>query len=136
MRLRAAIGALHFDLAAALECGESFDPLDLVLLHQAFDALGVLGHDLVLAVLDQGQVQARVVAVDALFDRILEVIPNVGAVQQRFGWNTADMQTCAAEFRVLLDDRGLETVLAGTHRRRVPARSATDDDEVVCHLIA
>ena len=111
-------------------------PLDFVLLHQTFDAFGVLGHDLVLAVLHQRQVEARIFAVDALFRRVLEVVPNIRAMKQRLGGDTAYMQTGAAEFRVLFDDRGLEAVLAGTNCRRVPARSATDDDEVVCHLIA
>ena len=64
---------------------------------------------------------------------VLEVVPDIGGMKQGFGGNATDMQASAAEFRLLFNDRGLEAVLAGANCRRVPARSATDDDQVVCH---
>ena len=55
--LRAAVSALTSTLPPPL-ASRALDPLDLVLLHQELDALGVLGDDPVLAVVDQRQVEA------------------------------------------------------------------------------
>ena len=56
-----------FDLAGAGQAAVALDHVDLVLLHQELDALGVLGDDLVLAVEHQREIQARILAVDAVF---------------------------------------------------------------------
>ena len=128
MRLRAAVRRLDLDFTAAFQGPEAFDPLDLVLLHQSFDALGVLGHDAVLAALHKRHIQAWIVAVDALFLRIFEVLPHIGAMQQGLGRNAADMETGTPELRVLFDDRRLQTILPGADGSRVSARSAADDD--------
>ena len=71
---------------------------DLILPHQEFETLGVLGHDLVLAVLDGRPVQlARIDAFDAEFLGILQVIPKFGVEQQSFCGNAADVKARSAE---------------------------------------
>ena len=58
-------GRGDFDLAGAGEASAAEDPLDLVLLHQELDALGVLGDDLILTIADAAEIEARVIAEDA-----------------------------------------------------------------------
>ena len=99
------------------QAAETLDHVDLVLLHQEVDALGVLGDDLVLAVEDQREIQARIFAMDAVFDGVLEMLPNVGRVQEGFGGNAAHMQAAAAQFRVFFDDGDLQAVLSRTNSR-------------------
>ncbi len=83
--------------AARLQSGETLDPIHFVLLHQELDALGVLGDDFVLAVENFGVIELRILALNALFGGVLEVFPNVGRVQQRFGGDAADVQAGAAQ---------------------------------------
>ena len=124
-----AVARARQDRAVAL------DPVDLVLLHQELDALGVLGDDLVLAIEHHGVIQPRILAVDAVFAGVQEVLPDIGRVQQRFGRDAADMQAGAAQLGVFFDDGGLQAVLPGANRRRVAAGAAPDDNHVVCHFI-
>ncbi len=56
--------------------------VDLVLPHQKVDALGVLVDDLVLAIADEGKIQARVVTVNSVFFRMQKPVPHVGCVQE------------------------------------------------------
>src|ERR1700688_3491386 len=44
------------------------------------------------------------------------------------------MKTRAPQLRVLLDNRGFQSVLAGTHCGGVAARAATNHNQIVCHV--
>ena len=64
-----------------------------------------------------------------------EVLPEVGGVEQRFGRDAAHVQAGAAELGVFFDDRGLQAVLAGAHRRGVATRAAPNHNQVISHFI-
>jgi hypothetical protein len=56
----------------------------------------VFGDDLVLAVANQREIEAGVLAVDSFFDRVLEMIPNVRGMKESFGGNAAYVEAAAA----------------------------------------
>ena len=119
-------------LRRAGQLAVAFHGLDLVLLHQELEALGVLGDDFLLALLNRGPVQlARVHAFDAEFLGLFQVIPEFGVEQQRLGRDAAHVQAGAAEESVFFDESGLQAVLAGANRGSVSGRSAADDGYVV-----
>ena len=132
-RLDAGIG-LDFHLAAALEGGEARDALDLGALQQEFDAFGVLGDDPVLALLHFGIVEARVFAVDAVLVGVFEMLPDIGGVEQGLGGNAAHQEAGPAEFGLLFDERGLESVLAGADGCGVAAGTTPDHYQIVRHF--
>ncbi len=110
-------------------------PVDLVLLHQELDALGVFGDDLVLAVEHLGVIQARIFALDALFGGVHEVLPQVGGVEQRLGGDAADVQASSAQLGIFFNNRGLQAVLAGADRRGVATRTTPNHNQVISHFI-
>ncbi len=122
-------------LAGAGQAAVALDPVDLVLLHQELDALGVLGDDLVLAVEHQGEIEARIIAMDAVFFRVLEALPDVGGVEESLGGDAAHVQAGSAQLGVFFDDGGFEAVLSRANGRRISTGAAPDDDHVVCHEV-
>ena len=122
----------HAILRRAGQLAVSFDGFHLVLLHQELEALGVLGDDLRLALLDGSPVQlARVHAFDAEFLGLFQVVPEFGVEQQSLGRDAADVQAGAAEESVFFDERGFQAVLAGADGGGVSGRAAADDGYVV-----
>ena len=126
--------ARHFHAPAALQRRVTLDPIDLVLLHQELDTLGMLGDDLVLPVDDLRVIHARLFADESFFVGVQEPLPHVRRMQQRFGWNTAHVQARATQFRIFLDNGGLQPVLSGAHRRGIPARTTPDNNQIVRHF--
>src|SRR5689334_6447791 len=112
--LRARVGG-DFQLSGARQTAVALDHVHLVFLHQELDALGVLGDDLVLALEDQRKIQTRILTTDAVFNGVLEMLPNIRRTQERFGWNAAYMQAAAAQFRVFFNDRDLQAILPRTN---------------------
>ena len=132
-RLDAAFGVdLH--CARAGEFGVALDDVDFVLLHEKVDTFGVLADDLVLASADQGPIEARVFALDALVGGMSEVFPDVGGMEERFRRDAADQEAGATEAVIFFDEGGLEAVLTGADCRGVAAGAAPDHDYVVCHV--
>ena len=116
------------------EPAESRDHRDLVLLHQEFEALGVLVHDVGFALLDRGPVELRSAdhsPIDAVFRRVLQVVPDFGVEQQRLGGDAAHVQAGATEHRVALDEGDLEAELAAANGRGVTRGAAAYDGHVV-----
>ena len=77
----------------------------------------MFGDDLVFAVEDQREIQARILAADAVFDGVLEMLPNVRRMQEGFGGNAAYMEAATAQFRVFFDYSDLQAVLSRTNSR-------------------
>src|SRR5438045_7962448 len=50
--------------------------------------------------------------------------------QEGFTRDATNVETSATEFRILLDDRGLESELDGADGGNIAARTGTDDDDV------
>ena len=110
----------------------SADGFYFILLHQEIETLGVLGHDLRLALLDGGPIQlAGVYAFDAEFLCFFQVVPKFGVEQQRLGRDAAYVQAGAAEHVVFFDEGGFQAVLAGADRGGVASRAAADDGDVI-----
>src|SRR5207248_1706109 len=104
----------------------------LVLFHQKIQALGVLGDDLILAVLYDFPIQfARAQTINAIFFGGLEVIVNFGVKQQGLGGNAAHMQACAAELVFFINQAGLQSKLAGAECGGVSAGPAPDNGNVI-----
>jgi hypothetical protein len=59
------------------------------------------------------------------------LLEHLGGMQQRLRRHAADIETGAAEGRILLDHRDLHAELRCAHRADVTAGSGTDDDEIV-----
>ena len=121
-------------LPPPLQRGVARDALHLGALEQHLDALGVLVDDAVLAILDLGIIQARVLAVDAFLLRVDEALPDVGGLQQALGGDAAHQQAGAAELGLLLDERGLQTELAGANGSGVAAGTTPYHDQIVRHF--
>ncbi len=84
-----ALFALDLNFSATLQRRVSLDDIHLVLLHQEFDALGVLGHDSILPVHHLREVQDGFLERNSLFFRMQHVRPDFSRVQQAFGGNAA-----------------------------------------------
>ncbi len=95
----------------------------------------MLGDDLVLAVEHLRVVELGVLAVDALFLGMYEVLPHVGRMQQRFRRDAAHVQAGAAQLGIFFDNGGLEAVLAGADRGGVAARTTPYHNQIVWHFI-
>ena len=66
---------------------------------------------------------ARVHALDSILLRIFQVVPELGIEQQSLGWDAAHVQAGAAKIRILLDESGFQSVLAGSNSGRVSGRA-------------
>ena len=68
---------------------------------------------------------------EAEFFGALEMIVDIGVVQENFGGDAAHMQASAAEERVFFDDGDFQAPLRGADGGDVSARSAADDHDIV-----
>ena len=82
------------------------------------------------------EVERDVADGDAELFRLLDLGPDVGVLEERFGGDAAAVQARAAEERIFLDDGHLHAELPGADAGDIAARTAADDDDVVllfCH---
>ena len=121
------------DPAAALQCGRAADDLDLVLLHQEIDTLGMFGNDSVFALHHFREVQRWIFHADALGLRMFHVRPDFSRVKQAFGRDAADEEAGAPQPVLFLNERGLESVLAGANGCGVAPGATPDNYEVIRH---
>ena len=98
------------------------------------DAVGVLGDDVVLALLHLGIIEARILAQDAVFFGVLEVLPHIGGVEQRLGGNASHQEAGSAEFGLVFDEGGFQSVLAGADGCGVAAGTTPNDNQIVGHF--
>ncbi len=94
----------------------------------------MLADNAVLALLRLRVIQPRVLAVNALFFAMHEPLPHFRGLKQGLGGDAAHQQTRSAEPGLLLDERRLQSVLAGANGGRVSPRAASDDNEIVRHF--
>ena len=62
---------------------------------------------------------------------MLEIVVDLGVVQQHFGGNAAHMQASAAEKRILFDHQSLQSVLPGADGGLVSPWAASNDHQIV-----
>src|SRR5579883_2776022 len=117
-----------------LERPVALDPIDLVFLKQELDALGMLGDDLVLAVLYAGEIEPGILALNAFFVGVNEAFPDVGGMEQRLGGDTSHQQARTAQAGVLFHQGGLEPVLRAANRGGITARATPNHNQVVGHF--
>ena len=94
----------------------------------------MLGDDAVLAVLDLGVIQTRILALDTLVRRMDEALPDIGSLQQRLGGDAPHQEAGAAEPGLLLDKGGFQSILAGADGCGVAAGTTPDNDQIVRHF--
>ncbi len=130
--MRLAVTAGHLDLAGAEDLARAAQDIDLVLLHQEFDALDVAVDALLLEIHHRRQVEFRRGNADAhLGERMRGLLEHFGGMQQRLRRHAADIEAGAAECWVLLDHGNLHAELRRAHRADISAGSGADDDEIV-----
>ena len=86
--------------------------------------------DLVFAREDGGPIDFYIFHFEAEFFGALEMIVNIGVVQENFGGDAAHMQASTAEEGIFFDDGDFQAPLRGANGGDVSARSAADDHDI------
>src|SRR5690606_26382487 len=133
-RLLGTVRAGHFNAAFAGDGAETFDVIDLVLLHQELDAFGEAVDGVVLLLQHLRQIEFDAADLHAhRRERLGRRFEILAGVQQRLRGNAADIEAGAAELAAGFDDRGLEAELAGADGAIVATGAAANDNEIVRH---
>ena len=128
--LPGAVRLFHGQLLGADERGLAVNDSDLVHFQQALDAAGELLGNVVLVGDDLGKVHLHAGDLHAdVLALILDVLHQLGAVEQAFGGDAADIQAGAAQ--VLPFDEGhLGAQLGRPDGGHIAARAAADDNDL------
>ena len=112
------------------------EPVDHVLLHEEFNAAGVLADDLILVGFHLVPVDRRRFPLEAHGAKVVFcLVQHMGRVQQRLGGDAADVETGAAKGLAAFDDGGLQAQLGAADGADIAAGARADDDHVIgCHL--
>ncbi len=125
---------LHAHASRAFILSPALHPFDLVLLEQKLDAFRMLLDDFVFSRQDIGPIDFQPADLEPQLRAILELIVNLGVMEQHFGGNAADVQASPAEIRILFHHHRLQSKFASTDRRHIPARTTPDNRHIVlCH---
>ena len=125
-------GVTDRDLARRGDAAPALEPVDLVLLEQEFDALGVLADHVVLVGQHLFPVDLGRRALQAhLFEIVLRLVQLVAGVQQRLGRDAAHVQAGAAQGFAPLDAGGFQAQLGAADRGDIAAGAGADDDDIV-----
>ncbi len=131
-RLGLAVVAFDFDLAGRGDTAGAMEGVDLVLLEQELDALGVALDTLILEVQHRFQVELRLADADAhLAEGVSGFLEQFGGVQQCLRRNAADIETRAAEGGPFFDHRGFQAQLRRANGADIAAGAGADNDEIV-----
>src|SRR6266478_4830571 len=131
-RLRLAVIAGDLDLAGTEYLSLAADDVDLVLLHQELDALDVAVDALPLEFHHRGKIELWSGDADAHFrKRMRGLLEHFRRIEQRLRGHAADIETGAAERRILLDHGDLHTELRRADRADISARTGADDNKIV-----
>ena len=130
--LRLAVRARYLDFAGAENLALAHQDVDLVFLHQEFDALDVAVDALLLEIHHRRQIELwRGNGYPHLGEGMRGFLEHFGSMQQRLRRHAADIKAGAAESWVLLDHGDLHAELRRAHRADISARAGADDDEIV-----
>src|SRR6185437_2648351 len=120
-----------FHLTRRDDAAGAFQPADLVLAEQEFHAFHVRGHHLVLARLHSRQVQLHTLHQHTVvLERVDGVVELLGRLQQRLGWDAADVQARAAQGGALFHTGDVHAQLRGADRAHIAPGAGADDDDV------
>ena len=124
-------GPIDIHLPAGDDAAGAFEPGDLVLTEQEFDAFDVGADNLPLAGLHAGKVQCDPGHHDAVIGegvgRLIEILRRV---QQRLGGDAAHVQAGAAEGGAFFDAGHFHAQLRGSDGANVAAGAGADNDDV------
>ena len=119
------------DFARAFVAAPALDKFNLVFLKEKFDTLGMFFYDLVFAGQDVGPIHRQTTDFESQFRSKLEMVINIGVVQQYFGGNASDVQAGAAKKGIFFDNHSLQAQFARANRGYISARPAPDNRNVV-----
>ena len=122
----------HLELLAREQFPVAHDDVDFVLLHQKLHALRHAVRDAAAALDHAAEVRLGLSDRDAVVFGVLDVLENVGALEQCFGGYASPVQTNSAK-GFPFNNRCLESQLACADGRDVAARAATEYNDVVFH---
>ncbi|MNG76938.1 hypothetical protein D3C79_354770 [compost metagenome] len=128
----ATVFGLDHDLADAIQAAPAFDPLDLVLAKQVFDALGQACHALILLFHHLGEVEGGL-----YFDTEVGELVTAGSfvklrsMQQCLGWHAADVQAGTAQGRAAFHAGNAQAQLASADGCVIATRATADDHHVI-----
>ena len=105
------------------------DDRDLSSLQQTLEALGQSVDDLLLAGLARTEIERGLARVDTELLGPGDGAQHLGRLEQLLGGDAAAMEARAPD-PLLLDDRDALTHRRAVERGRVPARAATEDDDI------
>src|SRR5690606_3946238 len=127
-RLRVA-AVLDLEAVGAGETTGALDDAHLTLLRHRREPAGQLADHPVLPSAQPVGIEARLAELDTVLAHLPGFLDDAGRVQQRLRRNAADVQADAAERRVALDQRHVQTEIGRAERRRVTARTGSEHDE-------
>src|SRR5439155_22659183 len=107
-----AVAAGDGHLARARQPPMSVQALDLVLAEEEFDSLAGLVGDVFAELPHAVHVDLDAAGVDADALAVFRLVVNIGAVEHRLGGDAPPQRASAADAGILLDDHGLEAILA------------------------
>jgi hypothetical protein len=124
--------AVHLDGAGGGDAAPALEPVDLVLLEQKLDALGVALDGRLLVGEHLGQVDGGIGAHYAhLFKFLLGLVEEFGGVEHGLRGDAADVEAGAAKGFAALDAGGLEAELGAADGAHVAAGAGADDYHVI-----
>ena len=120
------------DLARLGDGAPALQPVDLVLLEQELDALGVLADRVVLVGQHLFPVDRGAFALEAhRREVVFGLVQHVAGVQERLGGDTAHVQAGAAQGFAAFDAGGFQAKLGAADGCDIAAGAGTDYDDVI-----
>ena len=124
-----AVGETHRGIGAGDDRAGAGDDVDLAPLEQRLEPARQPVDDLLLAGLARAEVERRRARVDAELLGAAHRAEHLGGLEQLLGRDAAAVQAGAAD-ALLLDERDAQAGRRAVERGRVPAGSATEDDDI------
>jgi hypothetical protein len=129
-----ALGTADLDGVFVAQGGGAAEKLSARPLDELPHAGGQLVDDAALPVLQLADIQRLTRDRDAHRAQVRQLFPLLGGVDERFGWNAADVETDAAG-HCLFDANHLLAELTGPNRSDVAARSRADDTNLGANVL-
>ena len=125
-------GIADADLACRLDHAPALEPVDLVLLEEEFDALGIAVDRFLLVGLRLGPIDLHLARDQAHFLEILVgFMQHVAGMEQRFRGDAADVEAGTAKGLATLDAGNLEAELCCADGADIAAGAGADDDQII-----
>ena len=131
---RFTFGICNHHFGAFCELRSSHDDRDFVLFHQELNAFAHSIGYVAAAFNHTVKISLWLAHFDAVFFCMVQIIKHLCAFKQCFGGNTAPVETDSAK-AFAFDDGDVHTQLGGAYGSYIPARAATDDNQIKVHVV-